>query len=57
MGKDAVSLPSKGLTGSLLLSSGADREGESVSGALDLRPHEGVVIDLAEGAPSSLNLT
>jgi alpha-glucosidase len=57
MGKDPVSLPSKGLTGSLLLSSGADREGESVSGALDLRPHEGVVIDLAEGAPSSLDLT
>ena len=57
MGKDPVSLPSKGLTGSLMLSSGADREGESVSGALDLRPHEGVVIDLAEGAPSSLDLT
>ena len=57
MGKDPVSLPSKGLAGSLLLSSGADREGESVSGALDLRPHEGVVIDLAEGAPSSLDLT
>lgn len=57
MGKDPVSLPSKGLIGSLLLSSGADREGESVSGALDLRPHEGVVIDLAEGAPSSLDLT
>ena len=57
MGKDPVSLPSKGLTGSLLLSSGADREGESVSGALDLRPHEGAVIDLAEGAPSSLDLT
>ena len=49
MGKDPVSLPSKGLAGSLLLSSGADREGESVSGALDLRPHEGVVVDLAEG--------
>jgi alpha-glucosidase len=36
--------------GKVLLSSGADREGEALDHALDLRPHEGLVIEVAQGA-------
>jgi hypothetical protein len=36
--------------GKVLLSSGADREGEALDNALDLRPHEGLVIEVAQGA-------
>jgi alpha-glucosidase len=50
MGNQAVLLPAKGLVGSLLLSSTADRAGEEVTDALDLRPDEGVVIELADTA-------
>jgi alpha-glucosidase len=34
------------IAGKVILSSGADREGEAVRAAIDLRPHEGVVIEL-----------
>jgi len=47
MGEKPVRLPAKRLAGAVLLSSGSDREGEAVAGALDLRPHEGLVIELA----------
>jgi hypothetical protein len=44
---------STGLAGTLLLSSYLDRAGETVNGAIDLRPHEGVVIDLGENEPAA----
>ncbi len=50
MGNQAARLPAKGLVGSLLLSSAAGRAGEEVTDALDLRPDEGVVIELADTA-------
>jgi alpha-glucosidase len=50
MGNQPVRLSSKVAAGSLLLSSGADREGEKVRGVLDLRSNEGVVVELAETA-------
>jgi alpha-glucosidase len=40
----AVPLPNQG---EILLSTHLDREGETVSGAIDLRAHEGVVVRLA----------
>ena len=44
----SVSFTSGTLVGSLLLSSAGDRQAEKVSEAVDLRPNEGVVIELAE---------
>jgi alpha-glucosidase len=41
---------SRELAGKVLLSSGADREGEAVRATVDLRPNEGVVIELAPSA-------
>jgi alpha-glucosidase len=37
-------------SGKVLLSSGADREGEKLGAAIDLRPHEGLIIEIAQGA-------
>ena len=38
--------------GEVLLSSHLDRDGEEVRGTVDLRPNEGVVIELARGRTS-----
>ena len=50
MGEAPVHLPATRLAGAVLLSSGGDREGESVADAFELRPHEGLVIGLAHTA-------
>jgi hypothetical protein len=35
----------------VLVSSFADRDGETIEGGIDLRDHEGLVIDLVHGSP------
>jgi alpha-glucosidase len=50
MGEAPVRLPAERLAGAVLLSSGGNREGENIAGAFDLRPHEGLVIELAHTA-------
>jgi alpha-glucosidase len=44
--------PSKELAGTLLLSSQLDREGERVEGGIDLRAHEGALIEVAANEAS-----
>jgi alpha-glucosidase len=39
------------LRGQVLVSSFADRDGETIEGGIDLRDHEGLVIDLVHGSP------
>jgi alpha-glucosidase len=46
----AVTLPDRLLRGTTLVSSGGDRDGAVVTGALTLRGHEGVVVALAPEA-------
>jgi alpha-glucosidase len=41
-----VTFPPDAVSGTLLLSTHRDREGEQVSGDIVLRPHEGVIIEL-----------
>jgi alpha-glucosidase len=48
----AASYPSDELKGRLLLSSFVDRDGEPVEGSINLRPNEGVVIELSQWSPS-----
>jgi alpha-glucosidase len=43
----AAQLGGTALTGRVLVSSGADREGEQISGRIDLRANEGLVIEVA----------
>ena len=49
MGQEATSVAftSGHLVGRLLLSSFGDRDGEAVSGSIDLRADEGVVVELS----------
>lgn len=42
----SMSFPSGSLSGRLLISSAGDRDNEQVIGSIDLRPHEGAVIEL-----------
>ena len=45
----AASFPSGDWVGRLLVSSAGDRAGETVRGRVDLRAHEGAVVELSEG--------
>ena len=45
----AASLPSGEWVGRLLVSSAGDRADETVRGSLDLRPHEGAIVELCNG--------
>src|SRR5580704_2814632 len=45
-----VAFGSGGFAGTVLISSFSDRDGEAVEGGIDLRPNEGCVIHLADGA-------
>jgi hypothetical protein len=46
-GSRLLSVPTRGLAGTLLLSSDPKRQGDSVADTLVLQPNEGVVIELA----------
>jgi alpha-glucosidase len=52
LGNDAAALtfPGGGLRGTVLVSSFADREGERLTGDIDLRGDEGLVIELDKDA-------
>ena len=45
-----VSFPGRGVDGTVLISSLGDRDGERVTGSIDLRPNEGFVIRLDPGS-------
>lgn len=51
----AASFPSGALVGRLLVSSAGDRDGEAVHRTINLRPHEGTVIELSEQSGYFLN--
>jgi alpha-glucosidase len=51
MGNQSLSVPLENVAGSLLLSSHLDRERENIAGVLDLRPNEGVLVELAVREP------
>jgi alpha-glucosidase len=45
----AASFPSSEWDGRLLVSSAGDRMGESVRGSVNLRAHEGTVVEISQG--------
>jgi alpha-glucosidase len=50
LGADAVAASASNYRGRVLLSSHCDRQAEAVHGDVDLRPHEGTIIELTSAA-------